>query len=96
MEDPKWLFEDEKNVVTITTKNIMEKVNAILYVSHDEEDGMWQFHDGYDVSKEDGWIVSLEEIVDIDNTVMELHDLPLGWIAWRDNKDSAWNRRLDI
>ncbi|WP_199884110.1 hypothetical protein [Anaerosinus massiliensis] len=93
MIDEKWLFEDGKNVMVMTTKNIIKNHTAIVYVSHDEEDGMWQFHDGLDVDMNDAMLVSLEEIITLDSELMKLYDLPIGWIAWRDNKDSVWNRQ---
>ena len=93
MIDKNWPFEDVKNVMAMTTKNVMKKNKLIVYVSHDEEDGMWQFHDGSDVEMDDAMLVSLEEVVSQDSTLMELHDLPIGWIAWRDTKDSVWNRQ---
>jgi hypothetical protein len=93
MMDKKWRFEDTKNVMVMTTKNVIKKNKAIVYVSHDEEDGMWQFHDGSEVEMDDAMLVSLEEVVALDNTLMELHDLPIGWIAWRETKDSVWNRQ---
>ena len=52
-------FVDEKNTMVITTKNIVNKKKSILLVSHDEDDGMWEFLDGDDVKEEDAMIVSL-------------------------------------
>ncbi|WIV21132.1 hypothetical protein QPK24_10880 [Paenibacillus polygoni] len=88
----RWPFDDPENVATITTKDIIERTKQIKYVSHDDEDGMWQFHSGELVKEEDGRIVSLQEIIIIDPTVMELVHLPLGWIAIRDNINDKWKR----
>jgi hypothetical protein len=44
---------------------------AILFVSHDEEDGAWQFHDGDSTSSENARIVSLLQIVTIDPSLMD-------------------------
>lgn len=87
-----WPFTDPKNVATITTKDVIDRTKQIKYVSHDEEDGMWQFHSGELVKEEDGRIVSLQEISIIDSTIMEIADLPLGWIAIRDNIKDNWKR----
>jgi hypothetical protein len=73
----------------------MNQRKPIVYVSHDSEDGMWQFHDGSDVEMDDAMVVSLKSMVDLDSTIAELHDLPLGWIAWRNAKDGAWQRQPD-
>lgn len=89
----KWPFEDEPNVMVMTTKNIVKNNNHILSIWHDADDGMWQFLDGTDVSVEDAMMISLEEVTNIDNSVKEVSDLPLGWVAWREKKGSAWKRQ---
>jgi len=86
-------FEDVKNVMVMTTKNIMKKNKRIIYVSHDNEDGMWQIQDGSDVEMDDAMLASLEEVIALDSTLMELNNLPIGWIAWRNTKDSVWKRQ---
>ncbi len=64
-----WTFTDEPDVMVMTTKNIVSNKKPILSVWHDAEDGMWQFLDGTDVNEEDAMMISLEEIVNIDDTV---------------------------
>ena len=39
----KFPFYDAPNTATITCCHILENGEPILYVSHDEDDGMWQF-----------------------------------------------------
>ena len=78
-------FSEAKNTMVITTKDI-------VLVSHDEDDGMWEFLDGEDVKEENAVIVSLDEIVEIDDTLNELYDLLLGYIAYRENKGAEWIR----
>lgn len=85
-------FNEDKSTMIITTKSIIQKTKDILIVSHDEDDGMWEFLDGMDVKEENGAIVSIWEIVGIDNSVNELFDLPEGWIAYRENKNARWIR----
>jgi hypothetical protein len=66
----------------------------VLYVSHDEDDGSWQFHSGADdVSEDDLMIVGLSEMVDYDPTLCELADLPCGWYAERDYIGGGWRKR---
>jgi len=91
-----WTFIDESNVMVMTTKNIVNNKNPILSVWHEMDDGMWQFLDGTDVNEEDAMMISLEEIVKIDNSVKEVSDLPLGWVAWREKKGSAWKRQSEM
>lgn len=87
----KWLFNDEPNVAVITTKSILSKKMDITCVFHDNDDGMWQFLDSSeDITENDAVIVGLKEIIDLDETINELYSLPLGWSAYRDDKNSDW------
>ena len=94
-KSPEWLFEDPPNVATITTKGILEKQDPILFVTHDADDGMWQFLPGFEVDEDDSKVVSLASVIKIDPSLHELHDLPLGWTAERDSLDDPWRRFSD-
>ncbi|MEK3808241.1 hypothetical protein MHB63_17115 [Bacillus sp. FSL H8-0547] len=86
-------FKDAPDTMVITTKEIIDGTKPVLYVSHDKEDGMWQFFDGsmkFDIDC--ARIVSLEEMLEIDNSLASIGDLPLGWIAERDNRKAFWKR----
>ena len=85
-----WPFREEKNTAVFTSKSIVIHGIPILEVYHDEDDGSWQFHDGNLVENKDAMIVALHEIVDIDQSVKELSNLPLGWKAERKNKNEPW------
>ena len=67
-------FLDDKNTMAITTKGIVSGQRDILLVSHDEDDGMWEFLDGEDVSEENALIVSMSEMVQIDESINKLYD----------------------
>lgn len=88
-------FLQDKNTMVITTKDIIQKKKDIKLVSHDEDDGMWEFLDGDEVDEKSAAVVSINEIVEIDNSINELFDLPLGWIAHRESKDSKWIRIIN-
>lgn len=88
-----WPFEDKPNVMVITLRGIVNNNIPILSVWHDKEDGMWQFLDSLDVKMEDAVIVALEEIVEMDRSLTEIADLPLGWVAWRKKKGAPWNKQ---
>ena len=85
-------FLDDKNTMAITTKRIVSGQGEILLVSHDEDDGMWEFLDGEDVCEENALVVSMSEMVQIDESINKLYDLPLGWVAYRENKTTEWIR----
>lgn len=86
-----WRFEDAPNTAVITTRPVLDGREPILLVTHDEDDGGWQFL-GDTVDEESAAIVGLGTIVDRDASVVELHDLPLGWRARRAEAGAPWRR----
>jgi hypothetical protein len=44
MKSELWVFADPPNVAVIATKSIAYEQDWIALVSHDYEDGAWQFH----------------------------------------------------
>lgn len=91
----KYSFLEDQNTMVITQKSILNREKDILLVSHDEDDGVWQFLDGEDVNEEEAAIVSLFEIVKLDDSVNELCELPLGWVAYRNSKNEKWVRNAN-
>ena len=87
-----WPFEDPENVATFTVRKIVEDGSPILLVTHDEDDGAWQFLTADKVSTSDMMIVGLGQMVEVDPTLTQLADLPLGWKAVRDGPDKPWKR----
>jgi hypothetical protein len=87
-----WAFDDPPNVATYTTRRVLDEGHPILLVTHDEDDGAWQFLCGTTNDAAHGRIVGLECIVDLDPSLIELADLPLGWRAWRESPGKAWIR----
>lgn len=87
----KFPFNEPKNFAIFTCKHVLENDAVICYVSHDEEDGAWQFlcnageHIELDVR-----IISLEEAYDIDNSIAKIANIPLGYVAIRGNKEENW------
>lgn len=96
MTREKWPFSDPPNVAVIANKKIVLDHELIAYVSHDIDDGGWQFHiaSSQDLTESDAIVVSLKNIISIDPTVALLADLPLGWHAWRSSKKEAWQRAM--
>jgi hypothetical protein len=87
-----WKFADAPHTGVFTTKRVMRDEEPIVYVSHDLEDGAWQFHGASESSRESISYVCFHHIVDKDSSIRELHDLPLGWRAWRDSPSAPWTR----
>ena len=84
---------DPRNTAVFTSARIVDQEDWVHYVTHDEEDGAWQFHASSGPTKENEVaVVSLEHLLRIEPKLEELADLPLGWYAWRDEKDAVWKR----
>ena len=90
--DSEWRFDQPRNAATFTTIHVLKEKEDITHVYHDEDDHGWQFHYAGPKNESDAMIVSLEEIVDYDPTVVELADLPPGWMAVRAERGSPWTR----
>lgn len=88
-----WFFDDPPNIAVITTRQILELGYPILHVTHDAEDGGWQVLCGTTNDPSDARIIALGEAVQIDSSLMELANLPLGWKATRVSKDAPWIRK---
>ena len=88
-------FSQPLNVAVITTRGIISGRDWIAWVFHDAEDGGWQFLSRDRRSVADAAVVSLSSVLELDQSVLELADLPLGGHAWRETKDSQWRRAVD-
>ena len=76
----KFPFYDAPNTATITCFHILENGEPILYVSHDEDDGMWQFLCGKAHETDEAKLVSLKSVFD-------------GYYAERKAQDDEWSVR---
>ncbi len=70
----------------------MTQRKPITRVVHDASDHGWQFLSDDGANMDDAMLVGLKEIVAHDNTVLEVADLPPGWIATRERVGSPWVR----
>lgn len=93
LNDDSWEFADPPNVAVFTDRSIIDGTDWIHYVTHDEEDGAWQFLP-YSKSADEtsAKVVGLKAIVELDPSVIDLADLPFGWCAWRKTRETAWTR----
>ncbi|HKY22532.1 MAG TPA: hypothetical protein VJM31_15070 [Vicinamibacterales bacterium] len=87
-----WPFDDPENVVSVTVRQVMDRSEPILLVCHDEDDGGWQFLTGGSFSMQDALLVTLRSVTELDPSILELADLPLGWQATRATVEAAWER----
>ena len=87
-----WRFQDPPNTASITTVHVIAGRRPILLVTHDAEDGGWQFLCGTTEDPADGRVIGLNTAITLDPSVEALADLPLGWRAWRTDATAPWQR----
>ena len=78
-----------RNRVVITLRQILDESRPILYVVHDEEDGLQFLTDG-DVEENDVALVALNEVVDLDDSILAVVDLMPGCMASRESVEEDW------
>jgi len=83
---------DDPDQTVFTTRRVTELGYPVLVVSHDADDGAWQFLCGTTNDPRDGVTASLASILRDDRDLEALADLPRGWIAWREDDSSEWMR----
>lgn len=87
-----WPFEAPDNTSAICCRHVLERSRPILRVTHDEDDGGWQFLCGEAHRSDDARVVCLGCMVSGDGSLAQLADLPVGWCADRDEVGGAWTR----
>ena len=85
-----YLFYDAPNTAAIVCCHIIDDGKPVLYVSHDEDDGMWQFLCGSAHETAEARLVSLKSVFDLDHSVGVLKDMPCGCYAERKTQKDNW------
>jgi hypothetical protein len=87
-----WKFPDPPHTLAFLSEAVQSGIEPITYVSHDIEDGAWQFL-GDSMAGEGRPVIScLHHPIDGDPSLKELADLPLGWCAERAKPGEPWIR----
>jgi len=76
----------------VTLQEILDGSHDVLWVSHDVGPGGWQFLDGQDVKYREPVAVEKWKILELDEGLKAVTDLPVGWFAERADKHSTWTR----
>lgn len=84
-----WPFEKSVNSPVFSTKNVIDDEYPILTVSHDDE-GDWQFLCRYTDEAGDMSIICFGCMYEKHPFIAQFHDLPRGWIAWRQSENDDW------
>lgn len=90
-EKTEFKFKEPENTTCFVCDHVLSKQRPILYAAHDKEDGSWQFLCGQnDHTEANAKIISLKQATEIDLTVNDLYEMPLGVGAERKNKADKW------
>ena len=87
-----WPFDQDRNAAAITTRQVLREGYPILSVVHYADDHSWSFSCGTTSDVNDGLVVGMGCIVEMDPTLATIADLPPGWSASREAVGSAWER----
>jgi hypothetical protein len=78
-----WPFAQPPNLAILTVRQVLDGSQPVLYVSHNADNGGWQFLTGFAVEESDAKVVSLGSMVLGDPSLAQLADLPKGYVATR-------------
>lgn len=90
-DESNWPFDVPINTASFTTRYVLDGTLPILEVYHDH-DGEWQFMCGTTNATADAKLVCLGCMVRRDPTLVQLANMPAGWLAYRDSLEQPWSR----
>ena len=90
-----WKFDQQPNCAAITDLYILRKTDPILSVVHYFDDDSWAFLSGKTNRTEDGRVISMQEALDLDPTIITIAHLQPGQKAYRINLMSKWKIEKD-
>jgi hypothetical protein len=83
-------FKQNLNTAVVTTRFVVENNSPILFVFH-YDDNTWQFSGvEANLTDEDFRVVSLGEMIEYDQSILELENMPINSEAMRLDEKSSW------
>lgn len=90
-DSPNFKLTDGENYAYIICDHVANKERPIPYACHDGDDGSWQFLCGQDDHNEsNAKVISLKNVTEIDETINDLYEMPLGVGAEREKPGAKW------
>ncbi len=84
-------FAEPESTACFTCDHVFNRQREILYAVHDGEDGAWQFMCGEsDHTESNGKLITLKQATEIDETINDLFEMPLGVGAERGSVKEKW------
>lgn len=82
--------EEQKNKSVLTTSYVLTNGSPVTFVLYDE-DGDWQlFGDEEVADEEDAYLVSVDEMLEMEPALRKLPDLQPGQAATREKDSTRW------
>jgi len=88
-----WKFPDPPHTRVYLSEAVQGGTEPVVFVSHDTEDGAWQFLGDSMFDRGEPVISCFHHPIDSDPSLTELADLPRGWYAERRKVGEPWIRR---
>ena len=90
-KNTEYRFQETENTACIVCDHVLNGKRPILHVTHDAEDGYWQFLCGQDHHEDTiAKLISLKQATELDSTINELFEMPLGFGAERNSIKDKW------
>ncbi|MEH6305588.1 hypothetical protein RYH73_08035 [Olivibacter sp. CPCC 100613] len=83
-------FRQKGNFDVLSTRFVLFEKDPIIYVYYQEEQSMWEFIGIHSLEESDYRVVSIDEILEIDLTILELVGLTTDTYACRESKGAKW------
>lgn len=90
-----WKFAEPPHTPVFLSVAVQSGEEKVTYVSHDREDGAWQFLGDSMTGGKPPVISCFHHPIDRDRSLEELADLPAGWWAERAAPGEPWIRHVD-
>lgn len=73
----------------------MEEGHVVQVVIHYGDDHSWAFLCGTTDVQDDGRVMTMRTLLEMDDSLRSIADLPPGWRAWREKRGDAWFKEPD-
>jgi hypothetical protein len=93
--EDEWPFSVPTNALAISTVRVVCEGHPVLRVSHDK-DGIWQVLCNTTTEFDHCKVACLGCCYQLDSSIGEFADLPLGWGAWRRSVRDPWIREANL
>lgn len=87
------LPKDLLEVTVLTTEQILSGEHDITFAAFFSDENLWQFFSNQNPNhfEDKLCVVKMIEVIDIDASVMQIGEIPEGFVALRETKNAPWH-----